>query len=247
VVWSDVASAKPNSRLRRRDLDSEGANEGSRFYRRPSGIRTQTEVARRCRHLITRNNNRMARALVRRVAPQVLSHDDGAAERYRPAVVTPRHAWRRADVLLMAAGSCGLDRVAPHLAQQHGLLTHADHQRDRKNKCSKHVELAIRKGKSCANSEQGLPPRTLRFLPVLAVRRDGPGGFRQRSAENPAGPAGHVQRSAARVLRFSWHRSCGNEHASSVERGYLPTAMASTARSSKRRNGRSIRGILRLR
>ena len=45
MVWSDVASARLNSRLRRRDLDSEGANERSRFYqRRSSGIRAQTQL-----------------------------------------------------------------------------------------------------------------------------------------------------------------------------------------------------------
>ena len=67
----------------------------------------------------------MARALVRHAAPCVLSNEDGAAERRRPAVVTPRHAWRRAGVPLMAVGSCGLDRVAPHLAQKRSVLTHA--------------------------------------------------------------------------------------------------------------------------
>ena len=127
-----------------RDLDSEGANERSRFYRRrASGIRTQTQLGARCRHLITRNDNRMARALVRHAAPCVLSNEDGAAERHRSAVVTPRHAWRCAGVLLMAAGSCGLGWVAPHLAQKHGVLTHAHHQHDRKNSCSTHLKLAI--------------------------------------------------------------------------------------------------------
>ena len=85
----------------------------------------------------------MARALVRHAAPNVLSHEDGAAERHTPAVVTPRHAWRRAGVLLMAAGSYGLGWDAPHFAQKHGVLTHAHHQHDRKNSCSKHVKLAI--------------------------------------------------------------------------------------------------------
>jgi hypothetical protein len=144
-----------------RDSDSEGANERSRFYRRrASGIRTQTQLGGRCRPLITRNDNRMARVLVRHAAPYVLSNEDGAAERHSPADVTPRQAWRPAGVLLMATGSCGLGWVAPHLAQKHGVLTHAHHQHDRKNSRSKHVKLAIPRGKSCATSEQGLPSQT---------------------------------------------------------------------------------------
>jgi hypothetical protein len=93
----------------------------------------------------------MARALVRHVAPYVLSHEDGGAERYRPAVVTPRHDWRRAGVLSMAAGSCGLDWVAPHLAQERSVLAPAHHQHDRENSCSKHVTPAKPVGKSCAS------------------------------------------------------------------------------------------------
>ena len=84
----------------------------------------------------------MARALVRHAAPYVLSHEDGAAERHRPAVVTPRHAWRRAGVLLMAAGSRGLRRLAPRFAQKRGVLADAHHQHDRENSCSKHVTPA---------------------------------------------------------------------------------------------------------
>ena len=112
----------------------------------------------------------MARALVRYAASYVLSSEDGAAERLRPAIVTPRHAWRRAGVLLMASGSCGLDRVAPHLAQKQGVLTQAHHQHDQKNGCSKHMELTIPRGKNCASLEETRRHRILRFLgPALAA------------------------------------------------------------------------------
>jgi hypothetical protein len=75
----------------------------------------------------------MARALVRHAAPYVLSNEDGAAERHRPAVVTPRHAWRRAGVPFMTADPRGLYRIAPHFAQKRSVLAHAHQQHDREN------------------------------------------------------------------------------------------------------------------
>ena len=123
----------------------------------------------------------MARALVRHAAPYVLSSEDGAAERLRPAMVTPRHAWRRAGVLLMAAGSCGLDRVAPHLAQKQGVLTQAHHQHDQENGCSKHMELTIPRGKNRASLEE---TRRHRILAVSGAR---PGRARQRAGISAGG------------------------------------------------------------
>lgn len=75
----------------------------------------------------------MARALVRYAAPYVLSNEDGAAERRRPAVVTPRHAWRRAGVPFMTARSRGLYRLAPRITQQRSVLAPAHQQHDREN------------------------------------------------------------------------------------------------------------------
>ena len=124
----------------------------------------------------------MARALVRHAAPYVLSSEDGAAERLRPAIVTPRHAWRRAGVLLMAAGSCGLDRVAPHLAQKQGVLTQAHHQHDQENGCSKHMELTIPRGKNGASLEETRRHR------ILAVSGAHPGRARRRAEFRRAVP-----------------------------------------------------------
>ena len=129
----------------------------------------------------------MARALVRHVAPQVRSQEDGAAERGKPAVVTSRHAWQRAGVRLVTAGSCGLDRVAPHPAQKHGVVTYAGDQRDRKNGCSKHVGLGVPRGQELRQLRTGSTARNPSGSCLFWLgRRNGPAGFRQRSAENSA-------------------------------------------------------------
>ena len=48
MVWSDVASARPSSRLRRRDLDSEGDNERSFFEQKPPpGLEAGAQVSMR--------------------------------------------------------------------------------------------------------------------------------------------------------------------------------------------------------
>ena len=137
-------------RLRQRDLKSEGEKERSRFgRRRASGIETQTRLACQGRHLIAGNDNRMAGALVS-AALYVLSHEGGTAQCHRPAVVTPRHAWRRVGALVIAAGSRGFGWVAPHFAQKRGVLAHAHHQNDRENSGSKHVTPATSGGKGYA-------------------------------------------------------------------------------------------------
>ena len=158
-MWSDVANSRPDGRLRRSDSNSEDAEERARFCRRrASGVKPHAPPDGRGGHLTTTNDARLADALVGNAARYVLPDEDDVAERGRRAVFTARHAWRRAGVL-MAAGSCSVDWVAPCLAQKHGVLTHAHHQHDRENSCSKHVRLAIASGKSCAMSGRGETPQ----------------------------------------------------------------------------------------
>jgi hypothetical protein len=68
--------------------------------------------------------------------------------------------------------------VTPDLAQQAGVLPYCQRQHDRKERCSKHVMLAIRKGKSCA-SQKGLgSQKILTFSPARRRRTEEPTEFR---------------------------------------------------------------------
>ena len=165
----------------------------------------------------------MARALVRHAAPYVLSHEDGAAERHRRAVVTPRHAGRRAGVLLMAAGSRGLGRLAPHFAQKRGVLADADHQHDRENSCSKHVTPATCGATVAPASGHDDARKSTGFLGIRELHIAGYAGFRRSGAENPAAPTDAVQRSAATVCLSS-----GTEAAETSKRLMLRAVSSAT-------------------
>jgi hypothetical protein len=165
----------------------------------------------------------MARALARQAAPYVVSHEDGAAERHRPAVVTPRHAWRRAGVLLMAAGSRRRRRLTPHFAQKRGVLADAHHHHDRENSCSKHVTPATCGARVAPASGHDDAGKSTGFLGIRELHIAGYAKFRRSGAENPAAPTGPVQRSAAVVCVSS-----GTEAAETTKRLVLRAVSSAT-------------------
>ena len=65
--------------------------------------------------------------------------------------------------------------VTPDLAQQAGVLPNCQRQHDRKESCSKHVMLAISKGKSCASRTRRDGRKSSRFRGLAAA---GPGDLR---------------------------------------------------------------------
>jgi hypothetical protein len=86
MVWSDAASARAGSRLRRRDLDSEGDNERSFFDRQPPPrLKARAQVSRRRGQSELRNHEGVLRVRSSRSAPRVFankrdrSDDDAAA------------------------------------------------------------------------------------------------------------------------------------------------------------------------
>ena len=109
----------------------------------------------------------------------------------------------------MAAGSYGLGWVAPHSAQQHGVLTHAHHQRDRKNSCSKHVKLAMPRRQELRQT----PNRAYRAEPSASYlfSQSSLTELRNFADEVPKIPQGRLavfSEALREFLRFWWHRSC---------------------------------------
>jgi hypothetical protein len=96
VVWNDAASARPSSRLRRRDLDSEGDNERSFFEQSPPPrLEAGAQVSRRRGQSEPGNNEGVLRVRRSGGAPRVLANkrdrpDDGAS-----AIVDGAHARGR--------------------------------------------------------------------------------------------------------------------------------------------------------
>ena len=88
----------------------------------------------------------------------------------------------------------------PDLAQQAGVRSKCQRQHDRKESGSKHGILATDKGKSCASQKRRGNSRNSDLLKVSRPPDRRTCGISPVSAENPAGPAGRVQRSAARVI-----------------------------------------------
>ena len=194
-------------RPRRADLDSEGENERSRFgRRRASRIRALARLVWRGRHLITGNDNRVPRVLVRDAA-QLLSDEDGAVDSHAPTAVIPRHAWRRAAVgLLMALRHRCAARVAPHFAKQRGVLAYRQQQHDRKDRSSKHGILGTPKGKTWARRVSVDERRSRCFWRVIRSAPRDLRNFADR-AENP--PADPLPRFVPeRTGCGAWHRSC---------------------------------------
>jgi hypothetical protein len=136
--------------------DSEGENERLKLERQHATDEdTVTHRTWRGHHLIAGDNNREPRVMVGD-ASQILSNENGTADRYAAAAVVPRHAWNRAVVRLLLAINDGCAAMmAPRSAQQRGVLTDCQKQRDRKNGCSKHGTLGIFKSKSRARDGRG--------------------------------------------------------------------------------------------
>ena len=153
VVWRDAASVRACSRLRRRDLDSEGDNERSLFEQRPRPqLEAKAQVSRRRSPSEPRNNEGVLRVRSGGGAPRILAN-----KRHRPedgawAVVVGAHARGCRRVLTRAPSGRGV--VTPHLAQQAGVLPRCQRQHNRKESGSKHVILATPNGKTRTNQQR---------------------------------------------------------------------------------------------
>jgi hypothetical protein len=96
VVWSDAASARPGSQLRRRDLDSEGSNERSFFERQPPArLEARAQVGRRRGQLEAWNNEGVLRVRSGGGAPRILANKRDRADQRASAAVVGTHALER--------------------------------------------------------------------------------------------------------------------------------------------------------
>jgi hypothetical protein len=96
VAWSDAASARPTSRLRRRDLDSEGDNERSFFERPPlARLEARTKVSRRRGQLEALNNEGVLRVRSGGGAPRILANKRDRPDERVSAIAVGAHAWGR--------------------------------------------------------------------------------------------------------------------------------------------------------
>ena len=95
MVWSDAASARPCSRLRRRDLDSEGDNERSFFERQPPPrLEARAQASRRRGQSERRNNEGALCVRTGSGAPSILANKRDRSDDAAAAVVGA-HAWGR--------------------------------------------------------------------------------------------------------------------------------------------------------
>ncbi len=96
MVWIDAASARPSTRLRRKDLDSEGDNERS-FFERPLLTRLEAgaQVRRRRGQLEALNNEGGLRVRGGGGAPRILANKRDRPDERVSAVVVGAHARGR--------------------------------------------------------------------------------------------------------------------------------------------------------
>ena len=92
--------------------------------------------------------------------------------------------------------------VTPDLAQQAGVLPYCQRQHDRKESCSKHVMLAIPKGKCCASQKERESQKTLTFSPTRHRWTEGTCGISPVGAENSPTWIGTL--SATATSRWTW-------------------------------------------
>ena len=96
MVWGDAASARACSRLRRRDLDSEGDNERSFFERQPpTRLKARAQVSRRRGQSEPRNHEGVLRVRSSSGAPRVFANKRDRPEDDASAAVFGAHAWGR--------------------------------------------------------------------------------------------------------------------------------------------------------
>ena len=134
--------ARCYDRLRRRDLDSEGENERSCVGEGvPPRLMTGCRGRWRRRESELRDTDGMVRIRGGSSSSQVLTDERRRPRRGLGAAVATGHAWRRAHILVLAAGTGGIRRwMAPGAAQQRGVLPQGQGQHERNEGCSKHVD-----------------------------------------------------------------------------------------------------------
>lgn len=97
--------------------------------------------------------------------------------------------------------SSGRGVVTPDLAQQAGVLPYRQRQHDRKEGCSKHVMLAIHKGKSCASQKGWGSQKFPTFSAARWRRTEGPAEFHQVVPKIPRCDAGQAHGTAQTPTR----------------------------------------------
>jgi copper chaperone CopZ len=100
--------------------------------------------------------------------------------------------------------------VTPDLAQQAGVLPYCQRQHDRKEGCSKHLMLAIPKGKSCASQKGRGSHKILTFSANRRRRTEGPAEFsicRSGNSRHP-GVSSRVRANAG-VMKWDGLRHSG--------------------------------------
>jgi hypothetical protein len=178
MVRSGVANARPGSRRRRRDLDSEGDNERSLFERPPlARLEARAQVSRRRGESEAWNNEGVLRVRSVGGSQRVFANKRDRRADVGSAVVVGAHAWGRRGVLLRARSGSGVG--TPDAAQQAGVLPNCQRQHDRKESGSKHVMLAIHKGKSYASQKRRGPQETPTFSRSRCRRPGEPAEFRR--------------------------------------------------------------------
>ena len=94
--WDQRRERLAGSRLRRRDLDSEGDNERSFFERLPlARLEARAQVSRRRGQSEAWNDERVLRVRGGGGPPRILANKRDRPDERVSAVVVSAHAWRR--------------------------------------------------------------------------------------------------------------------------------------------------------
>jgi hypothetical protein len=140
MLWKWLSRGRTDPR--RRGSDSEGENNRSCVGEGvPPRPLTRCRGRWRRRESDLRDTDRVVRIGGGSSSLQVLTHERRHPRRGLGAGVATGHAWRRAHILVLAAGTGGIRRwMAPGAAQQRGVLPQGQGQHDRNDSCSKHVD-----------------------------------------------------------------------------------------------------------
>ena len=163
--------------MRPRSLQSENGVERSSLERQPlletlRGAR----LGRRSSQLIPRNQDHVHRG-ARRSAASFTNEAGNVPCRDATVVATLHHRRRRPTVVAAFVSGRGA-RMTPELAEQRRFGRARKRQHDRKESCSKHVMLAIPRGKSCASQKGRRSLNILTFSAARHRRTEGPAEFR---------------------------------------------------------------------
>jgi hypothetical protein len=164
MLWKWLSRGRTDPR--RRGSDSEGENNRSCV-----GEGVPPRPLTRCRGRWRRRESELrdtdGRVRIRggSSSSQALTDERRRPRRGLGAAVATGHAWRRAQILVLAAGTGGLRRwMAPGAAQQRGVLPQRQGQHDRNDSCSKHVDARRVQRQGAIRASQERPREIARLL-----------------------------------------------------------------------------------